>query len=99
MLTKLKIKIEEEVKKNVFLYGINMRYRAFLVKRRYSNLRTYYEKAAIEHGIKYREENVPNQVSRLLKEHGMTVIQRKPQDILCRNKFWARFRRDYTRFA
>lgn len=68
MLPKLKIKIEEEVKKNVFLYGINMRYRAFLVKRRYSNLRTYYVKIAIRRGIKYREEDVPNQVSKLLKQ-------------------------------
>ncbi|HDY66975.1 MAG TPA: hypothetical protein ENH85_04175 [Candidatus Scalindua sp.] len=71
MLPKLKIKIEEEVKKNVFLYGINMRCRAFLVKRRYSNLRTYYEKIAIKRGIKYQEEDVPNQVSKLLKQRGI----------------------------
>ena len=68
MLPKLKIKIEEEVKENAFLYGINMRWKAFLVKRRYSNLRTYYEKIAMKHGIKYREEDVPSQVSKLLKQ-------------------------------
>ena len=71
MLSKLKIKIEEKVKKNAFLYGINMRCRAFLVKRRYSNLRTYYEKTAIKHGIKYREQDVPSQVSKLLKQRGI----------------------------
>jgi len=71
MLSKLKIKIEEKLKKNAFLYGINMRWRAFRVKRRYSNLRTYYEKIAIKQGIKYPEEDVPNQVSKLLEQRGI----------------------------
>ena len=64
--------IKNILKKNKFLYAINMKWKAYFVKKNYYSLRKYYERLASEQSIVYEKVIISDEIGNFLQKQNVT---------------------------